>query len=109
MLPPWLVVTTPPPRAGHHIRLGRAARVPAHHLAPEPERHDCSDRTLVAELVELPAKPGRFGIANRSERTWTGTRSDGTPQYIAPGRTVRLRAGLELELGEETRAVVHAR
>ncbi|CAL9397526.1 hypothetical protein SUDANB145_01394 [Streptomyces sp. enrichment culture] len=109
VLPPRLVVTTPPPRAGHHIRLGRAARVQAHHLAPEPERHDCSDAALVAELVEHPSKPGRFGIANRSERTWTGNRSDGTLQRIAPGQTVPLRAGLELDLGEGARAVVHAR
>ncbi|MCZ9343396.1 protein kinase, partial [Streptomyces sp. TRM76130] len=68
-----------------------------------------SDRTLVAELVEHPSKPGRFGIANRSERTWTGNRSDGTPQRVAPGQTVPLRAGLELDLGEGARAVVHAR
>ncbi|MFE6332466.1 protein kinase [Streptomyces sp. NPDC057798] len=109
VLPPRLTVTTPPPRAEHHIRLRRAARVQAHHLLPEPARHDCSDRSLVAELVEHPAKPGRFGIANRSGDTWTGTRSDGTSQQIAPGQTVPLRSGLELDLGGGARAVVRAR
>ncbi|WP_019062742.1 protein kinase domain-containing protein [Streptomyces prunicolor] len=108
-LPPRLVVTTPPPRAEHHIRLGRAARVQAHHLRPEPTRHDCSDASLVAELVEHPSKPGRFGIANRSQQTWTGTRSDGTSQQIGPGQTVPLRSGLELDLGGGARAVVKAK
>lgn len=109
VLPPRLTVTTPPPRAQHHIRLRRAARVQAHHLLPEPTRHDCSDASLVAELVEHPSKPGRFGIKNHSKDTWTGTRSDGTSQRIGPGQTVPLRSGLELEFGGGVRAVVKAR
>ncbi|MEU1403642.1 protein kinase [Streptomyces sp. NPDC005728] len=109
VLPPRLTVTTPPPRTEHHIRLRRGARVQAHHLLPEPARHDCSDAALVAELVEHPKRPGRFGIANRSQQTWTGTRSDGTVQKVEPGQTVQLRSGLELDLGDGVRAVVHAR
>ncbi|BCM70271.1 MULTISPECIES: protein kinase domain-containing protein [Streptomyces] len=109
VLPPRLTVTTPPPRTEHHIRLRRAARVQAHHLLPEPARHDCSDAALVAELVEHPSKPGRFGLANRSRETWTGTRSDGTVQKIEPGQTVPLRSGLDLDLGGGVRAVVRAR
>ncbi|MEV0174800.1 protein kinase [Streptomyces sp. NPDC050803] len=109
LLPPRLTVTTPPPRAEHHIRLRRSARVQAHHLLPEPVRHDCSDESLVAELVEHPSKPGRFGIANRSKETWTGIRSDGTSQEITPGQTVPLRSGLELDLGGGVRAVVRAK
>ncbi len=109
VLPPRLTVTTPPPRTAHHIRLRRAARVQTHHLLPEPARHDCSDATAVAELVEHPARPGRYGITNRSKDTWTATRSDGTPQQIAPGQTVPLRSGLELDLGGGVRAVVRAK
>lgn len=109
MLPPRLTVTTPPPRAQHHIRLRRGARVHAHHLLPEPTRHEFSDASLVAELVEHPSKPGRFGIKNHSKDTWTGTRSDGTPQQIGPGQTVPLRSGLELDLGGGARAVVRAK
>ncbi|MFE2100024.1 MULTISPECIES: protein kinase [unclassified Streptomyces] len=108
VLPPRLTVTTPPPRTEHHVRLRRGARVQEHHLLPEPARHDCSDAALVAELVEHPKKPGRFGIANRSRQTWTGTRSDGTAQKVEPGQTVPLRAGLELDLGDGVRAVVRA-
>ncbi|MEU7136555.1 protein kinase [Streptomyces sp. NPDC046261] len=106
VLPPRLVLTTPAPRAERHLRLRRAARVHAHHLVPEPTRHDYSDATLVAELTEHPRKPGRFGLANRSGTAWTGTRSDGTTQQITPGQTVPLRSGLELDFGG-ARAVVH--
>ncbi|WP_329168141.1 protein kinase [Streptomyces sp. NBC_01387] len=112
ILPPRLVLTTPPPRAERHILLHRTSRVHAHHLVPEPTRHDYSDTTLVAELTEHPKKPGRFGLANRSDTVWTGTRSDGTAQEIAPGQTVPLRSGLELVLGEGTsgaRGVVRAK
>ncbi|MGW5278154.1 protein kinase domain-containing protein [Streptomyces collinus] len=108
VLPPRLTVTTPPPRTEHHIRLRRGARVQEHHLPPEPARHDCSDAALVAELVEHPKQPGRFGLANRSALTWTGTRSDGTAQKVEPGQTVPLRSGLELDLGGGVRAVVRA-
>ncbi|WP_333775362.1 protein kinase domain-containing protein [Streptomyces sp. IBSBF 3136] len=108
VLPPRLTVTTPPPRTEHHIRLRRGARVQEHHLLPEPARHDCSDAALVAELVEHPKQPGRFGLANRSAQTWTGTRSDGTAQKVEPGQTVPLRSGLELDLGGGVRAVVRA-
>ncbi|MFK0252174.1 protein kinase [Streptomyces sp. NPDC090445] len=108
VLPPRLVLTTPPPRTEHHILLHRSSRVQAHHLAPEPARHDYGDTTLVAQLTEHPQKPGRFGLANRSAGTWTGTRADGTTQRIDPGQTVPLRSGLELDFGG-ARAVVRAR
>ncbi|MEV7425079.1 MULTISPECIES: protein kinase domain-containing protein [unclassified Streptomyces] len=108
VLPPRLVITTPPPRTERHVRLRRTAKLHTHHLAPEPARHDYSDATLVAELTEHPSRPGRFGLANRSDTEWTGTRSDGTSQRIAPGQTVPLRSGLELTLGG-AQAVVRAK
>ncbi|GHF37472.1 MULTISPECIES: protein kinase domain-containing protein [Streptomyces] len=107
ILPPRLVITTAVLHAERHLRLRRAARVHAHHLLDEPARHDYGDGTLVAELVEHPAKPGRFGLANRSTTTWRARRSDGTVQDVAPGQTVPLRSGLEVDLGG-ARAVVHA-
>lgn len=108
VLPPRLVLTTPPPRTEHHILLHRSSRVQAHHLAPEPARHDYGDGTLVAQLTEHPQKPGRFGLANRSGSAWTGTRADGSTQRIDPGQTVPLRSGLELDFGG-ARAVVRAK
>ncbi|MFF3859100.1 protein kinase [Streptomyces sp. NPDC002209] len=108
VLPPRLVLTTPPPRTEHHILLHRSSRVQAHHLAPEPARHDYGDATLVAQLTEHPQKPGRFGLANRSASAWTGTRADGSTQRIDPGQTVPLRSGLELDFGG-ARAVVRSK
>ncbi|CAM5525226.1 Protein kinase OS=Streptomyces cyaneofuscatus OX=66883 GN=G3I52_03135 PE=4 SV=1 [Streptomyces cyaneofuscatus] len=108
ILPPRLSIITPLPRSERHVRLRRDARVHEHHLAPEPSRHDYSDATLVAELTEHPSRPGKFGLANRSSTSWTGTRSDGTSQEIAPGQTVPLRAGLRLDLGG-AQAAVHAK
>lgn len=108
VLPPRLVITTPPPRAERHIRLRRGARVHTHHLVPEPARHDYSDDTLVAELTEHPQKPGKFGLANRSSTTWTAVRADGSAQQVAPGRTVPLRSGLTLEL-DGARVVARAK
>ncbi|MFF4011614.1 protein kinase [Streptomyces sp. NPDC001717] len=108
VLPPRLVLTTPPPRTEHHILLHRTSRVQAHHLAPEPARHDYGDGTLVAQLTEHPQRPGKFGLANRSGSSWTGTRADGTTQEIAPGQTVPLRSGLELDFGG-ARAVVRSK
>jgi DNA-binding helix-hairpin-helix protein with protein kinase domain len=105
-LPPHLVVTTPPPRVTRHLRLRRAARLHAHHLAPEPKRTDYGEASVVAEVTAHPHKPGKFGLANRSGMTWTRTRADGTTQPVAPGQTVPLRSGLTLELAAGARAVV---
>ncbi|MGK5637165.1 protein kinase domain-containing protein [Streptomyces sp. URMC 126] len=107
VLPPRLVITTAMLKDERHLRLRRSARVHAHHLRDEPATYDYGDDTVVAELVEHPQKPGRFGLANRSATTWSARRSDGTAQDVAPGRTVPLRSGLEIDLGG-ARAVVHA-
>lgn len=107
VLPPRLVLTTPAPHTEHHILLHRTSRVQAHHLAPEPARHDYGDGTLVALLTEHPQRPGKFGLANRSASPWRGSRADGSTQEIAPGQTVPLRSGLELDFGG-ARGVVRA-
>ncbi|MBP2406067.1 Serine/threonine-protein kinase StkP [Streptomyces netropsis] len=98
LLPPRLVITTPPPRTERHVRLGHAARLHAHHVRAEPPRHDYTDATLVAELTEHPKKPGKFGLANRSDAAWTARRTDGTSQTVAPGQTLPLRSGLTVNL-----------
>ncbi|MFD8994559.1 protein kinase domain-containing protein [Streptomyces abikoensis] len=107
VLPPRLVITTPMLPTERHLRLRRSARVHEHHVVDEPARHDYGDGTVVAELVQHPTKPGVFGLANRSAKTWSARRSDGTAQDVPPGRSVPLRAGLEIDLGG-ARAVVRA-
>ncbi|MFI9587631.1 protein kinase [Streptomyces sp. NPDC052236] len=108
ILPPRLVVTTLSPKVERNLRLRRAARVYAHHLLAEPDRHRYDEASLVAELVEHPRKPGKYGLANRSAESWSARRSDGTVQQVTPGQTVPLRAGLEFGLGSAARAVVRA-
>ncbi|MFD9716263.1 protein kinase [Streptomyces sp. NPDC059076] len=108
MLPPRLVVTTQRPRVERNLRLRRAARVYDHHLHAEPTRHRYDADSVVAELVEHPQKPGKYGLTNRSRETWTTRKSDGTTQQVAPGQSVPLRAGLEIQLTSSARAVVSA-
>jgi len=86
------------------VRLGPQARLYAHHLVVEAERHDFS--AVVAEVTEHPKQRGRFGITNRSQNPWTARRSDGSVHDVGPGRTVALSTGLQLEFGSGAEAVV---
>ncbi|WP_344530919.1 serine/threonine-protein kinase [Streptomyces albiaxialis] len=86
------------------IRLDPQARVYAHHLEGDTERHDFSK--IVGEVTEHPTKPGRFGLTNRSGNVWTVRRDDGSVQDVAPGRTVALRPGLLVEFGGGAEAEV---
>lgn len=106
VLPPLLTVTTGTGTLRTHrgIRLEPHARVYAHHLAHDPDRHDFT--AVVGEVTEHPRQPGRFGLTNRTASAWTVRRDDGKVQDVLPGRTVGLRAGLLLEFGGGTEAVV---
>ncbi|MEU9749978.1 MULTISPECIES: protein kinase domain-containing protein [Streptomyces] len=107
-LPPKLEVVTGRGalRTRRGIRLDPKARVYAHHLVDDPERHDFT--AVVGEMTEHPQQRGRFGLTNRTTRDWTVRRDDGTVQEVGPGRTVALRPGLLLEFGGGTEAEVHA-
>lgn len=61
----------------------------------------------VAELSRHPDHPDRWGLRNTSERTWAFQALDGAWRELPPGRTVPLRDGLALRLGD-TEAVVRA-
>ncbi|MGW3942366.1 protein kinase domain-containing protein [Streptomyces phaeochromogenes] len=105
--PAWLVVTTAHPRTVRTVRLGREARLYAHHLEAEPRRHDFSDAAVIAKLSENPKRPGQFGLTNKSQEIWHARRTDGTTQRVEPDRTVPLRPGLAVDLGNGVEAVVH--
>ncbi|MFJ2815949.1 protein kinase [Streptomyces sp. NPDC091279] len=106
-LPPRLQLTTGTatsrsrPRS---LRLGPQARVYAHHLAVEAERHDFS--AVVGEVTEHPQQRGRFGITNRSGQRWVVRRADGSVHDVDPGRTVALSPGLQVEFGGGAEAVI---
>ncbi|MFF0084004.1 protein kinase [Streptomyces canus] len=108
VMPAWLVVTTAHPRTVRTVRLGREARLYAHHLQAEPKRHDFSDSAMIAQLTENPKRPGQFGLTNRTGEIWHARRPDGSAGPVDPGRTVSLRPGLGLDLGGGVEAVVHA-
>ncbi|WP_406441604.1 protein kinase [Streptomyces sp. NBC_01613] len=106
-LPPRLQLTTGTAMMrskSRSVRLGPQARLYAHHLAVEAERHDFS--AVVAQVTEHPKQRGRFGITNRSQNSWTARRSDGSVHDVDPGRTVALSTGLQLEFGGGAEAVV---
>ncbi|MET9294190.1 protein kinase [Streptomyces sp. NPDC003077] len=108
LLPPRLVLTTSRPRTVRTVRLGRDARLFAHHLEAEPRRHDYSDGAVIAALSEHPQRPGHFGLTNRSPATWHARRPDGSTQEVPPGRTVPLRTGLAVDLGTASAEVCGA-
>lgn len=92
-------------RTRRDIRLDLNARVYAHHLVDDPDRHDFGD--VVGEVTEHAQQRGRYGLTNRTQAVWTVRREDGTQREVGPGRTVGLKPGLLLEFGGGTEAVVH--
>lgn len=105
-LPPRLEVVTGNTslRTRRSIRLAPGARVHAHHLDDDPERHDFT--AVVGEVTEHPQQRGRFGLTNRTRGVWTVRRDDGTVKDVEPGRTIALRPGLLLEFGGGAEAEV---
>jgi len=87
------------------ITLAPQARVYAHHLVDDPDRHDFT--AVVGEVTEHARQRGRFGLTNRTDRAWTMRRPDGSAQAVPPGRTVGLKPGLLLELGGGAEAVFY--
>ncbi|WP_342787987.1 hypothetical protein [Streptomyces alboniger] len=105
-LPPRLelVTGTGTLRTRRGIRLAPSARVYAHHLRDDPDRHDFT--AVVGEVTEHPQQRGRFGLTNRTRSVWTARKDDGTVRDVEPGKTIALRSGLLIEFGGGTEAVV---
>ncbi|MGW5349466.1 protein kinase domain-containing protein [Streptomyces sp. NPDC004031] len=99
VLPPRLLVTTAQPRTVRTVRLGKDARLYAHHLEAETWSHDYSESAVIAALTENPKRPGVFGLTNRTGEAWRARRPDGSSQDVEPGRTIALREGLSIDLG----------
>lgn len=85
------------------VALDAHARVYAHHLVDDPERHDFTK--VVGEVTEHARQRGRLGLTNRTDRVWTMRRPDGSLQDVPPGKTVGLKPGFLLEFGGGTEAV----
>jgi DNA-binding helix-hairpin-helix protein with protein kinase domain len=79
---------------GAEIVLGRGARITGHHL-----RRDYDYRTVVGEVVAHPNRPDVMGMLNRSEEPWNVYLPNGEVHVVEPGRSVRVGAGTEIDLG----------
>jgi DNA-binding helix-hairpin-helix protein with protein kinase domain len=94
-------------RGRRDVRMHKGAELYAHHLLPDPDRHDFT--AVVGRVTEHPSRPGRLGLTNEGRSAWTMRRPDGTGRQIEPGKTAALRPGVMLEFGGGAEAWVRDR
>jgi RsiW-degrading membrane proteinase PrsW (M82 family) len=93
-----------------YIEIG-SARVPATVGARLYERQvpggkSPRDDGVLAEVNANPRDPGVLGLKNLTAQTWLVTTSLGQTRELAPGRSIRLEAGLTIRIGD---SVAHVR
>lgn len=60
---------------------------------------------VVAEVNANPNDPAVLGLKNLSTQTWPVTLADGSARELAPGRSIKLEAGMTLKIGDLSAAV----
>jgi hypothetical protein len=95
--PPVIEITTPAPRITRIIALAPDAKIFAHHLAPDPARHDFT--SVTAAVTEHPRRPGRYGLTNRTTSGWAARRRDGSPVDVPPGKSIDIAEGTRFQIG----------
>ncbi len=55
---------------------------------------------VVAEVNASPNDPAVLGLKNLSAQAWQVTLADGTRRELAPGRSIKLEAGMRLVIGD---------
>lgn len=55
---------------------------------------------VVAEVSANPNDPNVLGVKNLSLQIWAVTLVDGTRRELAPGRSIRLEAGMQIQIGD---------
>lgn len=96
----------PPPRLRlpeKTVMLDRGAELYPHHLEPDAA-YDFS-RPL-ARVVPHPVRPDVLGLRNDSGRPWKAVLDGGREEVVAPGRSVRVGAGVRIRFGEVCGEVV---
>ncbi len=78
------------------VALGRGAQLFPHHV--DPARAFVFDAP-VAAVEAHPADPAITGLRNLTHAPWAGRLPDGSELSVAPGRTVRIVEGLEIDFG----------
>ncbi len=85
------------------VVLGRGAELFPHHL--DPARPFVFEPALAA-VEAHPANPAVTGLRNLADVPWTCRLPDGSAAAIAPGRTIRLVHGLDIDFGRRQGTVV---
>jgi RsiW-degrading membrane proteinase PrsW (M82 family) len=61
---------------------------------------------VIAEVSANPSDPNVLGLKNLADKSWHVTTAIGQQRELAPGRSIRLEAGLKIRIGE---MVAHVR
>lgn len=56
--------------------------------------------TTLARVIKHPNDPTVVGIKNETHQTWTVTTKSGELQIVPPGKSVTIKAGIEINFGE---------
>lgn len=55
---------------------------------------------VVGEVSANPSDPSVVGLKNLSQQPWEVTLADGARRELAPGRSIRIEAGMKLKIGD---------
>jgi hypothetical protein len=77
------------------VMLNRDAVLCEHHLNDNARQDPTA---IVAAVTPHPARPGTFGLTNRSSDSWMTVWPDGTTKVVGPNQTVPLRNRLRLQI-----------
>jgi predicted component of type VI protein secretion system len=55
---------------------------------------------VVAEVTAHPNDPSVLGLKNLSDQSWSLVTVEGEQRELAPGRSIRLVAGLQVRIGD---------
>jgi len=77
------------------VMLNRDAVICEHHLNDNARQDPTA---IVAEVTPHPAKPGVYGLTNRSTDPWMTEWPDGTTKVVGRDQTVPLRPRLRLKI-----------
>jgi RsiW-degrading membrane proteinase PrsW (M82 family) len=71
-----------------------------------PGAHAGRGDGVIAEVTANPGDPAVLGLKNLSDRAWTFTGAGRAERELAPGRSIRLEAGMQIRIGQ---SIAHVR
>jgi hypothetical protein len=85
------------------VALGRDTEITAHHVGQST--YDFA--TVVARVVQNPARPDAWGLLNTSTNRWNVVLPDARRVEVDPGRSIGLITGSVLDFGRVTGRIEH--